>query len=73
MGVLTAGSGLMAVGLAEQPWALSPPNSLSTGTVCTMRRKYSQRERKKKGKERKEKNLPDERGLSETAVWFFSK
>lgn len=35
-------SWLMAVGLAEQPWARSPPNSLPTGIVCTMKRKYSQ-------------------------------
>lgn len=33
---------LMAVGLPEQPWALSPPKSPPPGIVCTMRRKYSQ-------------------------------
>lgn len=38
-------SWLMAVGLAEQPWALSPPKSPPTGIVCTMRRKIFPKQR----------------------------
>lgn len=40
-------SWLMAEGLAEQPWALSPPKQLPKNGKSTMIRKYSQEEAKK--------------------------
>ena len=49
-------SWLMAVGLAEQPWALSPPKSPPTGIVCTMRRKIFPKQRLPASR-----NLPSER------------
>lgn len=58
-------SWLMAVGLAEQPWALSPPKSPPTGIVCTMRGKLFPKQRLPASR-----NLPSESVLGQLALWL---